>query len=240
MTSVSPAAMERESRIRPVIDWLLVLAILAVVAAVIRAAVFTPNEATQGPSQKIYYVHVPAAIAGYLAFGVVALMSLIHLWLRDARTDRMAAAACEVAIVFFTVVLITGPIWARHQWGAWWSWELRLTLTLLLWFLGVGYLIMRGAIEDPMMRSRFSAVLGVLQALLIPFVHLSVYIVRDHMHPMPIVIKPDEPSLPPEMLLTFGVSCAAFLLLAVALIRSRYRLSLLQEEADASMIGEVR
>jgi heme exporter protein C len=220
-----------EARLQPVIDWMLGLAVLAVAAVYVRAAYFTPVEASQGPSQKIFYLHLPAVIAGYLAIGIVALMSLVHLWLRDERADRMAAAACEVAVVFFTVVLITGPLWARPIWGAWWSWELRTTLTLLLFFLSIGYLIMRGAIDDPSMRARYSAVLGLMQALLIPFIHLSVYMVTA-MHPMPILLKPTAPSLPPEMLTTLLLSMVAFLFLSVTLMRARYRYSLLLEAVE--------
>jgi heme exporter protein C len=217
---------------RPVVDWVLGLAVLAVVLVYIRAIYFTPVEASQGPSQKIYYLHLASVLGGYLAFSVVALMSLVHLWLRDDRADRLAASACEVALVFFTVVLITGPLWARPIWGAWWSWELRTTLTLLLWFLAIGYLIMRGAIEDRAMRARYSAVLGLMQALLIPFIHLSVYLVTA-MHPMPILLKPDKPSLPSEMLVTLLSSIAAFLLLSVALMRARYRYALVLDAVDA-------
>jgi heme exporter protein C len=103
-----------------------------------------------------------------------------------------------------------------------------LTLTLLLWFLAIGYLIMRGAIEDSSMRARYSAVLGLMQALLIPFIHLSVYLVNA-MHPMPILLKPAAPSLPSAMLVTLLSSIAAFLFLAVALMRARYRYTLLLE-----------
>lgn len=225
MTSNSTSA---DPRTRPVVDWVLGLAVVAIAVVYVRAIYFTPLEAAQGPSQKIYYLHLPAVLGGYLAFAVVALMSLVHLWLRDERADRLAAAACEVALLFFTVVLITGPLWARPIWGAWWSWELRLTLTLLLWFLAIGYLIMRGAIEDSSMRARYSAVFALMQALLIPFIHLSVYLVNA-MHPMPILLKPAAPSLPSAMLVTLLSSIAAFLFLAVALIRARYRYTLLLE-----------
>jgi heme exporter protein C len=211
------------------------LAVIAVAAVYVRAMYFTPVEASQGPSQKIFYLHLPAVIAGYLAIGVVAVMSLVHLWLRDERADRMAAAACEIAVLFFTVVLITGPLWARPIWGAWWSWELRTTLTLLLFFLSIGYLIMRGAIEDPSMRARYSAVLGLMQALLIPFIHLSVYMVTA-MHPMPIVLKPAKASLPPEMLTTLLLSMAAFLFLSATLMRARYRYSLLLEAIEINQM----
>lgn len=217
---------------RPVVDWVLGLAVVAVALVYIRAIGFTPVEASQGPSQKIYYVHLGSVLGGYLAFGVVALMSLVHLWLGDERADRLAASACEVALLFFTVVLITGPLWARPIWGAWWSWELRTTLTLLLWFLAIGYLILRGAIEDPAMRARYSAVLGVMQALLIPFIHLSVYLVTA-MHPMPILLKPDKPSLPSGMLVTLVSSIAAFVFLSAGLMRARYRYALLREALEA-------
>lgn len=228
MTSTSTPS---DSPPRPVVDWVLWVAVLGVVLVYVRVIYFTPIEAAQGPSQKIYYLHLPAVIAGYLAIGVVALMSLVHLWLRDERADRMAAAACEIAVLFFTVVLITGPLWARPIWGAWWSWELRTTLTLLLFFLSIGYLVMRGAIEDRSMRARYSAVLGLMQALLIPFIHLSVYLVTA-MHPMPILLKPAAPSLPPEMLATLLLAMAAFLFLSAALMRARYRYTLLLEAVD--------
>jgi heme exporter protein C len=235
MTSIPAPAVE--SRPRPVFDRFFWVAIAVVAAAYARTIWFTPVEAVQGPSQKIFYIHVPAAIAGYVAFGTLAVMSLVHLWLRDERADRMAAAAGEVAVLFFTVVLVAGSLWGKVIWGAWWVWELRITLTLLLWFLGLGYLIMRGAIEDPLMRARFCAVLGILQALLIPFVHLSVYLVADHMHPMPVVLKPARASLPSEMLLTWLFSVTAFVLLSVALMRARYRLTLVSEAADAAESG---
>lgn len=222
-----------DSRARPVVDWVLGLASLAITAVYVRAIYFTPVEAAQGPSQKIFYLHLAAVMGGYFAFGVVAVMSLVHLWLRDERADRLAASACEVALLFFTVVLITGPLWARPIWGAWWSWELRTTLTLLLWFFGAGYLIMRGAIDDRAMRARYSAVLGLMQALLIPFIHVSVYLVTA-MHPMPILLKPNKPSLPSGMLLTLLLSIAAFLFLSAALMRARYQYALLLESVEAT------
>src|SRR5204862_545463 len=131
-------------------------------------------------------------------------------------------SAAEVGLLFTTVVLVTGPIWGKPIWGAWWTWDARLTLTLFLWFVTAAYLVLRGAIDEPAMRARYSAVLGILAALLIPFIHLSVYLFRT-LHPMPIVLKPDRPSLPTEMLVTFLSFFAACALLCVALIRARYR-----------------
>jgi heme exporter protein C len=208
-------------------DWLFWLSVAGVVAAVVRAMIFTPAEATQGEAQKIYYVHVPAAMSAYLALGVAAVMSVVYLWLRDDRSDRLAEASVEVGMVFTTGVLLTGPLWGKPIWGAWWTGDARQNLTLFLWFITVGYLVLRGAVDDVAMRARYSAVLAVLAALLIPFIHLSVYLFRT-MHPMPIVLKPSEPSLPGNMLLTWVIAVLAFAFFCITLIRARYRLSLLR------------
>ncbi len=210
---------------RPIFDWLFVVAVLAVAATYVRAIYFTPVEAMQGPAQKILYVHATAAFVGlYLCFGLVAVTSLLYLWLKDEKLDRAAAAAAEVGVVFTTVVLCTGPLWGKPIWGAWWTWDARLTLTLFLWFVGVSYIILRGAVEEPQMRARFSAVLGILAALLVPFIHLSVYLFRT-LHPMPILLKPSAPSMPGEMQFTFLMAFLAFTLLFAAFLRARYRLA---------------
>ena len=222
----TPAARED----RRSIDWLLTIAVLAVAATFIRAIYFTRAEARQGLAQKIFYVHAPSAFIGlYVAFGLVAVAGVLYLWLRDERLDRIAASSAEVGVVYMTVVLITGPMWGKPIWGTWWTWDARLTLTLFIWFVFLGYLILRGAIEDHGTRARYSAVLGVLGALLVPFIHLSVYLFRT-LHPMPIVLKPGRPSLPNSMLATFAMAFVSFSLLFVALLRARYRLA---ERADA-------
>src|SRR4051794_3351477 len=204
------------------ISWLPVVAGAAVVGTVIRAACFTPLEAKQGAAQKIFYIHVPAAWVAFLAFGLVAIASAVFLWLRDERLDQFAESSAEVGVVFTTVVLITGPLWAKPIWGTYWAWwDVRLISTLFLWFIYVSYIVLRGAIESPAMRARYSAVLGILGALLIPFVHLSVYMFAT-MHPRPIVGKPSAPSLPNEMLLTLLLSLFSFTLMYSAFVRSRY------------------
>jgi heme exporter protein C len=142
----------------------------------------------------------------------------------------VAEASAEVGVVFTTVVLITGPLWGKPVWGTYWTWDARLTLTLFLWFIYVAYLVLRGAVDDPDMRARYSAVLGILGALLVPFIHLSVYLFRT-LHPRPIVMKPSAPSLPGEMLTTLLIAFAAFTLLYVALLRARYRLAVERDGA---------
>ena len=212
---------------------LTIAAIVAVVITYIRAIFFTPVEAVQGPVQKIFYIHAPAAWVAFLAFGLVAVTSGLYLWLREDRLDRIAESSAEVGVVFTTVVLTTGPLWGRPVWGAYWTWDARLTLTLFLWFIYVGYLVLRGALDDAGMRARYSAVLGILGALLIPFIHLSVYLFRT-LHPRPIVMKPSSPSLPSEMLVTLFIALGAFTLLYVALLRARYRYAVTRDGAHPS------
>jgi heme exporter protein C len=215
-----------------VFDWLFALAVLGVVALYVRALAFTPEDALQGAAQKIYYVHIAAWLSAYLAVGLTALLSVVYLWLHDERADRLGEACAEVGLVFLTVGLATGAIWGKVIWGAWWVWwDMRLTLTLFLWFVVAAYLVLRGAIEEEQQRARYSAVLGVLGALLIPFIHLSVYMFQARLHPLPVVLQPDKPKMSPEMLKTFLSSFVVFTLLCIAFIRGRYRLALLREAA---------
>lgn len=207
-------------------------AAVAVIAASARAVFFTPYEAIQGPAQKIFYIHAPAAWVAFLAFGLVAVSSALYLWLREERLDRIAESSAEVGVVFTTVVLITGPLWGKPVWGTYWTWDARLTLTLFLWFIYVAYIVLRGAVDDRAMRARYSAVLGILGALLIPFIHLSVYLFRT-MHPKPLLIKPDlnQPAMPGQMVTTVLISFAAFTLLYVAFLRARYDYAVARDAA---------
>jgi heme exporter protein C len=213
-----------------------VTALLALAGVYVLALGYTPVEARQGLAQKIFYLHVPAAWCALLSFSLVGVASMLYLWLHDARLDRFAAASAEVGVAFAAVMLTTGPIWAKPIWGTWWTWDARLTLTLFLFFLFIGYLALRAAVHDPGERARFSAVVGILGMLLVPFIHLSVYLFRT-LHPQPIVLKPSAPSLPPEMLRTLLVSFVVFTTLYVGLVSLRYGLSLVQEAAEEARDG---
>jgi heme exporter protein C len=210
---------------------------LVLVAAVyVRALAFTPEEATQGLAQKIFYIHAPSAWVAFLAFGIVGVCSALYLFLKDPRLDLFAASSAEVGTVFTTAVLVTGPIWGKTIWGAWWTWDARLTLTLFLWFIYLAYLVLRTAVEEPGRRARYSAVLGILGALLVPFIHVSVYLFRT-LHPMPVVLRPGKPELPGSMLLTLLGSFVVFTLFYLALLARRYAWARLvdaraQREAD--------
>lgn len=207
------------------------IGLLGLAGVFILALRFTPVEARQGLAQKIFYLHVPAAWAALLAFSLVGITSALYLWLKDPRLDRFAAASAEVGVVFSAVMLTTGPIWAKPIWGTWWTWDARLTLTLFVFFLFIGYLALRAAVHDAAERARFSAVVGILGMMLVPFVHLSVYLFRT-LHPQPIVLKPSAPSLPAEMLTTLLVSTLVFTVLYVGLVTARYGLTLAGEARE--------
>jgi heme exporter protein C len=132
--------------------------------------------------------------------------------------------SAEVGTVFAAIVLVTGPIWGKPVWGTWWTWDARLTSTLFLFFLLIGYQVLRGAVADPGLRARYCAVLGICAVVLVGFVHMSVYLFPT-LHPQPIVIRPGKPALPPEMLITLLVSFGVFLILYAGFVMQRYAIA---------------
>ncbi|HEX5872640.1 MAG TPA: cytochrome c biogenesis protein CcsA [Longimicrobium sp.] len=197
---------------------------------------YVPTEAEMGIVQRIYYVHVPSALVAYLAFGIVALCSLGYLWLRDERLDTVAVCAAELGLVFATIVLMTGPLWGKIAWGAWWVWDARTSLTLLLWFIYAGYFVLRGATESPERGKRFAAILGVVGAADIPLIHMSVQWFRTQ-HPKPVVLKPEGPTAAPEMVQTLLVSFLGFTLLFFSLLLARMVVEKLSRRLDAARVA---
>jgi len=200
---------------------------------------WVPTEATMGVIQRIFYIHVPAAWVAFMAFGVVALCSAIYLWLGDERLDMMAVSAAEGGMVFTTVVLLTGPLWGKIAWGTYWVWDPRLTLTLLLWFIYLGYFMVRAATESPERGKRFAAVVGIVGALDIPLIHLSVVWFRS-LHPGPVVLKPEGPSLHPQMLATLLTGFGVFTVLFFSLMAYRFGLERARRAAAARAAGRLR
>lgn len=203
------------------------LGLLALAATYYVALAVTPLEARQGAAQKIFYVHVPAAWSAMLAFTLVGLAGVLYLWLKDERLDAFAAASAEVGLAFSVIILTTGPIWGKPIWGTWWTWDARLTLTLILFLLFLGYMTLRAAMQDPAERARFSAVVGIMGMVLVPFIHLSVYLFRT-LHPQPIVLKPSAPSLPPEMLRTLLMGFVTTTVLYLGFVMIRYGITRLE------------
>ncbi len=198
------------------------------------------TDALQGIPQRIFYVHVPSAWIAYLAFFLVFVFSIRYLIWRNMNDDIRAHACAEVGIVFCTLVLITGPIWARPVWGVWWTWDARLTTALILWMIYVGYLMLRAYMEDPDQRARFSAVLGIVGFLDVPIVHMSVKWWRT-LHPGPVVVRAGGMrELPDSMHIALWSSLLAFTLVFVYFVMRRVALERLQgrlESARASREG---
>src|ERR1041384_1003968 len=134
--------------------WISGLGLAGLAAVYVVALRYTPVERFQGLPQKIFYLHVPAAWSALLAFSLVGIAGALYLWLRDPRLDLFAESVAEAGLVFSCVMLTTGPLWGKPVWGTWWTWDARLTLTLMLFFLFLGYRVLRGAIQEPGERGR--------------------------------------------------------------------------------------
>ncbi|MFN8423429.1 MAG: cytochrome c biogenesis protein CcsA [Anaerolineae bacterium] len=188
------------------------LAAAAVGAAFVATIwVFTrsPEEATLRTSIRILYVHVGAAFTAYVAYAVTAAAALLFLWRRERRWDRVAVAAAEWSVVLSTITLVTGSIWARIASGWWWQWsDPRLTLSLLLWFVYIGYLLLRHA-TDGDRRAVLSAVLGVAAIPASILNHFATLLFRTE-HPPPILTRPDGPAADPAIVQAVLLSLAAY------------------------------
>ena len=182
---------------------------------------FTPPERFQGLAQKIFYIHPPAAYASEMAFVFAGIASLLYLLLKDERFDTFAEASAEVGLAFALVLLTTGPIWAKPIWGAWWTWDARLTFSLIEFLLFAGYFALRSAVRDPAERARYAAVVAIMGMLLVPFIHLTVYLFNTT-HPQPVVVRTDKPALPLVMLRTFLTSFAVFTVMYIGFVTARY------------------
>jgi len=212
------------------------LALIGLAGVYVRALMFTPIERFQGPAQKILYVHAPVATVALLAFGITGVLSLLYLIFKDPRLDHLSASSAEIGVALSVVLLTTGPIWAKPIWGTWWDWDARLTSTLFLFLLFVGYLVLRGALTDFGMRARFSAVLGVLALGLVPFIHMTVYWFRT-LHPSPVLLKPEAPSMPGVMLVTLLSAIGVVAVLYVGFLMQRYAVTVLEDIREEEAAG---
>jgi heme exporter protein C len=190
-------------------------------------------------AHRIFYFHVPAAWVAYLGFAIVFIASVAHLRTGARRWDLLAHAAAEVGVVFCSLVLITGPIWARPVWGTWWQWDARLTSTFVLWLTYVGYLFLRALTTDPARTGRLAAVVGIVGFLNVPIVHFSVQWWRT-LHPAgPSPVFLDRSSgLGGQELLAFFTALIAFTLVFSWLLSLRTRLGRLSDSVLAQELAE--
>lgn len=192
-------------------------AFLAVIAAQVHALLTSPADADMGHLQKIMYVHVPAAWMTFICFFIVFVFGLKYLWRRNENDDLLAASAAEVGAVFNGLTLALGMIWGRPTWGVWWAWDARLTSTLVLFLIFIGYLALRAFVDDPGQKARWSAAVGVIGAINVPIVYMSVTWWRTLHQP------PSSPStLDPAYTLGLRLNAIAMLLVTIYFIRKRY------------------
>jgi len=207
---------------------LAIAAVGSIVTALVAVFLFAPVEKTMGIVQKIFYFHLGSAAAAFLAFTTVFAASVLFLVSRQARWDILAVSAAEAGVLFCTLVLVTGPLWARPVWGHWWVWDPRLTTTLILWFLYVGYLVIRQAV--PGGRGEIAAaVYGILAYADVPIVYFSIRWWRG-MHPQ--VIQKGGGGLAPGMAEPLLISITAFAVLLLVMIRERAVLGNLEARVE--------
>ncbi len=203
---------------------------LAITAAMYLGFIYAPPERVMGDAQRIMYFHVGAAWNAFLAFGVVFAACILHLWRGGRGWSRLAFASAEVGVFFTTLTLVSGSVWARASWNVWWTWDPRLTTTLILWFIYIGYLVVRGAAEEDPSRERLAAVIGIVGFFVVPVVYMS-----DQwwvgLHPR--VVTLSGFAMPGPMVVALMSAVGAFTLLYVWLLGKRLRLVALSEEIAA-------
>jgi len=189
-----------------------------------------PREATMGEVQRIFYYHVPSAWTSFLCFLANFVASIVYLVRRNLKADAFAVSTAEVGVVFCTVVLVTGPLWARPVWGIWWTWDARLTTTLVLWLIYVSYLILR-RYSTGQATPTLAAALAIFGFLDVPIVYMSIRWWRTQ-HPQPVIAGGQGSGLDPHMWAAVLWNWVAFMALAALLIWVRYRLEIVRQQLD--------
>ena len=206
---------------------IMLLAFVALAAAQAFAFATSPPDRDMGDLQKIMYVHVPAAWSAFICFFVVFVASVRYLWRRNERDDLVAAAAAETGAVLTALTLMLGSIWGRPTWGVWWAWDARLTSTAVLLVIYVGYLALRAFADEPEQRARWSAAIGILGALNVPVVYMSVKWWRT-LHQL----QSTPSTVDPAYAWGLRLNGLAVLAIAITFIMHRYRVALLERAAD--------
>src|SRR5499427_9764961 len=214
------------------------LALAGMLVAAGMIFLYAPQDALQGPVQRIFYLHVNSAIAAYICFGMVVAGGVAYLWKESVRGDRLARAAATVGLVFTTNAFVMGMIWAKPIWN--WdpskTWDARVTSTAVLWVVYAGYLLVRRFATPGRPAMRLAAVVGIVGFVDVPVVHFSVQWWRT-LHPGPVIDAAGGPALPPEMLLTFAVTQVAVLFLACVLVAVRYRVETREDERVERLVA---
>jgi heme exporter protein C len=211
------------------------VAVLLMLVAAAMIFFYAPEDYLQREPQRIFYLHVSSAIAAFTCFALVLVGSAVYLRTNSSTADRLARASALVGVVLTTVTLVMGMLYAKPIWGTFWTWDARLTSTLVLWIVYAGYLLLRRLAEPGRQAARFAAVVGIFGFIDVPIVYFSVTWWRTQ-HPGPVIVSN---ALPPPMLLTFLVTMACTLFLAAVMVAIRYRIETLTDEAQSAAVASV-
>jgi heme exporter protein C len=212
------------------------VALAGLAASAVLSLRVAPPDAVQGDVQRLMYVHVPAAWLAYLSFTVVFVASAAYLVTSRSRWDRLAAASAEVGVLFTALTIVLGALWGKPVWGAWWTWDPRLTTTAVLLLVYLAYLALRQMADSPRRRARWSAVLGVVGFVDVPIVHMSVVWWRS-LHQAPTVLRPGAPTIAGSMLAALLVAVVAFTVAWAHLVTVRLRVGRLEERAATEALS---
>jgi len=208
------------------------ISLILILVSISAVFFYAPIEKTMGIVQKIFYFHVASAWVGFFAFGVVFVMSILFLWKKNIAYDIWAASSAEIGVLFTTLVLLTGPMWAKPVWNTYWTWDPRLTTTLILWLIYVGYLLLRNMIESPEKAARISAVFGIIGFVDVPVVYMSIRWWKT-LHPEHVMLMGGENSgLHPKIFQTLMLSILTFTFLYLTLLFVRTQLEKTKQEVD--------
>lgn len=208
------------------------LSLILILVSILAVFYHAPVEQTMGIVQKIFYFHVASAWTGFLAFGVVFVCSILFLWKKTEIFDSLAYCSAEIGVMFTSLVLVTGPMWAKPIWNTYWTWDPRLTTTLILWLIYIGYLLLRNMIASPEKAARISAVYGIIGFVDVPIVYLSIRLWRT-LHPEHVMIMGGENSgLDPRMFQVLMLSLVAFTFLYLTLLLIRVDIEKLTKSID--------
>ncbi len=213
---------------------LLVISGVLMIADLANIFLGMPSERVTGNLFLIFYFHVPLALTSFLAFFVTFIASAMYLWKRDRRWDALGQASAEVGVLLISLVLITGSIWAKPANGVWWTWDPRLTTSLILWLIYIGYLMVRAYSPNPSQAARFGSVIGIVGFLDVPIVYFSAIWWRNAIHPNLYIGPLAEPgALDSRMLGGFMFSMLTFVVLLIYMLWERTSLRNQEDQVKA-------
>lgn len=206
---------------------LIIITFIAMAASLYTAFVYAPTEPLMGHIQRIFYFHMGTVWVATVAFIIVFISSIMYLWKGSRKWDILAYCSAELGVLFLTLTILTGSIWAKPVWGTWWTWDPQLTTTFILWILYIVYLVLRASAENDSKRAKFAAVFAIIAFIDLPLVYLSVRVMRGI---SPVVFGPGGGGIEPQMMHALLINMTAFSLLFIVLLLERIDLERFQDK----------